>query len=209
MVLFAADHIRSKSCPWKHFRRVEHTELETAVEGSAEVAVEHIFLDEAFLKTFLEDLEHSSALEVCTVEDSVYRCFKRTCMSLVLALSVEIVDRVAVCEDYAVEAPFAAEDIHEKTVACTAWNALITVVCAHDLAYISFLDEGLEGRKVCLPEVTHRYRRVVCVSQWLRTAVYRIVLCACMGLEILVVISLHSEYVLYSKDGIQVWVLAV
>jgi hypothetical protein len=151
MVLFAADYVRSEPCPWKHFRRIEHTELETAVECPAEVVVEYIFLDEAFLKSFLKDLEHSSALKVSTVEDCVDRSFKRTCMGLMLAFSVEIVDGVTVCEDDTVETPLAAEDVDEETVAGAAWNAFIAVVCAHYLAYISLLDEGLERRKVCLP----------------------------------------------------------
>ena len=77
-------------------------------------------------------------------------------MGLVLSLAVEIVDRVAVCEDDSVISPLAAEDVHEKAVAGTARYAFVSVVCTHDLTHISLLDESLECREVCLPEVTHR-----------------------------------------------------
>ena len=73
MMLFTADHIWSDVCPWEHFRRVEHTKLETAVKCLAEMSVKHIFSDETLFETFLKNLEHSSALKVRTVEYCIYR----------------------------------------------------------------------------------------------------------------------------------------
>ena len=173
------------------------------------MSVENFLVDHAFLESFLKDHEYLTALEVSTVEDSVYRCFKRTCMSLVLTLVVEVVDRVAVCEDDTVVTPLAAEDVNEKTVACTARLALVTVVCAHHLTNVTLLNEGLECREVCLPEVTHRNRCIISMTEWLRTAVYGIMLCACVSLEVLVVVTLHTEYILYSENCVHVRVLTV
>ena len=76
-------------------------------------------------------------------------------MSLVLTLVVEVVDSVAVCEYDTVISPLAAEDVNEETVTCTARLTLVTVVCTHHLAHVTLLYEGLECRKICLPEVTH------------------------------------------------------
>ena len=78
-----------------------------------------------------------------------------------LALVIEVVDRVAVSEDDSVVVPLAAEDIYQKTVAGTARFAFIAVVCTHHLTYVAFLYEGLESRKICLPEVTHRDGSVI------------------------------------------------
>jgi hypothetical protein len=47
------------------------------------------------------------------------------------------------------------------------------------------------------------------VTETLRAAVYSIMLCTCMGLEILVVVALHSEDILYSQDGVKIWILAI
>jgi hypothetical protein len=47
------------------------------------------------------------------------------------------------------------------------------------------------------------------VTEAFWTAVYRIMLGTCMSLEILVVVALHSEDILYSQDGVKIWVLSV
>ena len=46
------------------------------------------------------------------------------------------------------------------------------------------------------------------MAQRLRAAVYGIMLCACVGLEITVVITLHSQYCLNSQYGVEVRVFS-
>ena len=46
------------------------------------------------------------------------------------------------------------------------------------------------------------------MAQRLRAAVYGIMLCAGVGLEVAVVIALHSQYSLNSEYCIEVWVLS-
>ena len=47
------------------------------------------------------------------------------------------------------------------------------------------------------------------MTEWLRTAVNCIVLCTCVGLEILVIVTLHTEYVLYTENCIHERILSV
>ena len=76
-------------------------------------------------------------------------------MSTVLVLVVEVVDGVAVCQDDCLVTPLLTQDIGKQTVAAAARNTLITVVCAHNLLYVTLLNQSLEGRQVGLPQVTH------------------------------------------------------
>ena len=47
------------------------------------------------------------------------------------------------------------------------------------------------------------------MTERFRTAVYRIMLCTSVCLEVFVVVALHSEYVLYSEDCIEIWIFTV
>ena len=47
------------------------------------------------------------------------------------------------------------------------------------------------------------------MTERFRTAVYCIMLCTSVCLEVSVVVALHSEYVLYSEDCIEIWIFTV
>ena len=83
------------------------------------------------------------------------------------------------------------------------------MIGAHDLADVGLLDEGLECGKIGLPEVTHGYGNVETVTHRLRTAVDGIVLGACMGLVVLLVVALHTLDILDAEDSHEIRVLAV
>ena len=74
-------------------------------------------------------------------------------MALVMAHHKEVVDGPAVRHDETVVIPFSAEDVLQKERASAARVAVITVVCAHELADITFLYKCLESRKIGLPKV--------------------------------------------------------
>ena len=155
VVFLAADYLRTKVGPWKLVCGVEHAQFEAAQKGLTEVVVEHALLDEPFIQCLGEHHEHLAALQVGAVEYSVDGCRQRVGVGLVLPLVVEVVDGVAVGEHDGVVAPFAAQDVHEQTVAGAAGLALITVVGTHHLAHITFLHQSLEGGEVGLPQVAH------------------------------------------------------
>ena len=129
-------------------------------------------------------------------------------MGSVLVPVEEVVDGVAVSEDDVLVSPLVAEDIGEEPVAAAARLSLVTVVCAHNFLYVAVNYKRLEGGEIGLPEVTHGYPGVEAVAQGLRSAVHRIVLCTSVGLEIFLVVALHSQYGLYSKDAGQIRVLS-
>ena len=62
--LLAADHFLAVLGPREHFGRVEHTELEAALESPAKVHVKVSLADKALLETLYEAHHHLSALEV-------------------------------------------------------------------------------------------------------------------------------------------------
>ena len=72
-----------------------------------------------------------------------------------LAFIVEIIDGITVCEHDSVIVPFAAQYVHQEAVAGAARDAFVSVIGTHHFAYIAFLYECLESRKVCLPEIAH------------------------------------------------------
>ena len=72
----------------------------------------------------------------------------------------------------------------KKTVAAAARVAFISVVCAHYLLHMCFLNEVLESWQICLIEVARvNVLRIICVAVPLRTAVNGEVLGACVGLK--------------------------
>ena len=123
-----------------------------------------------------------------------------------LSSRVEIVDGVAVSQHDGVVAPFVAQDVYQQSVAGAAGLTLIAVVGTHHLAHIAFLYQCLESGQVGLPEVSHRDGGVISVAQWLRTAVHGIMLGAGMGLEVFVIVALHTQHGLHTEHSVQVGV---
>ena len=128
-------------------------------------------------------------------------------MGFMLALVVEVVDSVTVCQHDTIVVPFITQDIDEQTITGTTRHALETIVGTHHLTDITFLDQSLEGGQVGLPQVTGIDSGVIRMAQRLRTTVHSIVLGTSMGLEVVRVVTLHTEYGLHTKNGIQVGVL--
>ena len=128
-------------------------------------------------------------------------------MSFVLSLVIEVVDSITVSQNYCVIVPLTAKDIHQQTVTCTARLALIAVVCTHHLTYISLLYQSLESWEIGFPKVTHRDCCVIRMTQRLWTTMNSIVLCTGMSLEVFVIITLHTENCLNTKNSIHIWVL--
>ena len=129
-------------------------------------------------------------------------------MGLVLTLVVEIVDGVAVGEDDGVVAPFAAQNVLQQAVAAATRDALVTVVGAHHLAHVAFLDEFFEGGEVGLPKVAHRHAGVVGVPERFRAAMHGVMLGAGVGLVILLVVALHTFDGLHAENARKVRVFA-
>ena len=172
------------------------------------MVVEGALLNETLLQSLSQHHEHLTTLEVSTVEHSIDRSLQWTSVSLVLTTIIEVVDGVAVGEHDGIIAPLVAQDVNEQTVAGTARLALVTVVGTHHLAHIALLHQCLEGWEVSFPKVAHRHRSVERVALRLRTAVYSIVLGTSVGLEVLVVVALHTQNSLHTQNGVQVRVFA-
>ena len=119
----------------------------------------------------------------------------------------EVIDGVAVGEHDTVVTPLVAQDINQQTVARTTGLTLETLIGTHHLTHITLLDQSLESRQIGLPEVTVRGLHIHRVTQRLRAAVHGIVLGTGVGLEILVVVTLHAQNSLHTKHGIQIGVL--
>ena len=169
--------------------------------------VEFSLADKTFLKSFAQNLEYSTTLEVCSVKNSIDSSRERTVVGSVLIAVVEVVDGITVGQDDTIETPLLAQDVDEQTFAFATRFTFVAVVCTHHLAYITFLYKSLECRKIGLPEVAHRYTSIKAVTLWLWTAMYGIVLSTCVGLVVLLVVTLHTEYSLHTKYCIQIWVL--
>ena len=165
-------------------------------------------LDEAFLQSLNQAHEYLSTLQVGTVQHSINRCRKSVLMCLVLSAIKKVVDSVAVGEHDAIIAPLVAQDINQQTVAGAAGLTLETLVGAHHLAHVTFLYQSLKGGQVGFPQVAIGRLYVHRVAQGLWSAVYGIVLGAGMGLEVLIVVALHTQHGLYTQYGIQIGVLA-
>ena len=168
------------------------------------MVVEGALLNETLLQSLSQHHEHLTTLEVSTVEHSIDRSLQWTSVSLVLTTIIEVVDGVAVGEHDGIIAPLATENVNQQTVTRTARLALITVVGTHHLAHIALLHQCLEGWEVSFPKVAHRHRSVERVALWLRTAVYSIVLGTSVGLEVLVVVALHTQNSLHTQHSVQI-----
>ena len=156
--------------------------------------VEGALLDESLLQSFRKHHKDLTTFQVGTVENSVDRGRQRVFVRLVLALIIEVVDGIAVGEHDGVVVPLATEDVDQQAVAGATGHTLVTVVGTHHLADITFLNQGLEGWQIGLPQVAHRHRGVIGVAQRLWTTVYGIVFGTGVGLEILIVVALHAEH---------------
>ena len=97
-------------------------------------------------------------------------------MCAVLAGVEEVSDGTAVSYHQTLETPLVAQDVLQQTVAGAAGVTLVTVICAHNLLYVSVLNQALECGQVGLPQVTARYGYVKLVTKGLGTAVNCIVL---------------------------------
>ena len=168
------------------------------------MVVEVALLDEALLQTVGEVHHHLAALQVGTVEHSIHRSRQWVLVGLVLTAVKEVVDSVTVGHHQSVISPFVAQDIDEQAVTRTAGLALETLVGTHHLPHISFLHQSLEGWQIGLPEVTVGGFYIHGVAQRLWSAVHGIVLGTGMRLDVLVVVSLHTQYGLHAQYGIHV-----
>ena len=129
-------------------------------------------------------------------------------MGSVLILVEEVIDGIAVCNHKRLISPLITQDIDKETVAGTARHTLIPVISAHHLLHVSLRHESLESRKICLPEIPHRYGSVIRMTQRLRTAMDCIMLGTCMSLVILLVITLHTLDGLHAHYSRKVWILS-
>ena len=168
------------------------------------MVVEVALLDEALLQTVGEVHHHFAALQVGTVEYSIYRSRQRVLVGLVLTAVEEVVDSVTVGHHQSVVAPLVAQDIDEQAVAGTAGLTLETLVGTHHLPHVTFLHQGLKGWQIGLPEVAVGGFYIHGVAQGLRSAVHGIVLGTGMRLDVFVVIALHAQYGLHAQHGIHV-----
>ena len=130
-------------------------------------------------------------------------------MGLVLTLCVEVVDGVAVGQDYGLIAPLVAEYVLEETLVGAARHTFVPLVCAHHLTHVGILHKRLECRKIGLPEIPHRNPRVETVAEWFRSAVNGIMLGAGVGLVIIRIVTLHAPHCLNSEHAGQIRVLTV
>ena len=168
------------------------------------MVVEVALLDETLLQTVGEVHHHFAALQVGTVEHSIYRSRQWVLVGLVLTAVKEVVDSVTVGHHQSVVAPLIAQDIDEQAVAGTAGLALETLVGTHHLPHVTFLHQSLEGRQIGLPEVTVCGLYIHGVAQGLWSAMHGIVLGTGMRLDVFVIIALHTQYGLHAQYGIHV-----
>jgi hypothetical protein len=66
-------------------------------------------------------------------------------MRFVVADYEEVVDGPAVGYDKALIVPFSTKYVLEKECTAAAWVSVITVVCTHELTYITVFDERLDN----------------------------------------------------------------
>ena len=128
-------------------------------------------------------------------------------MSLVLTFVIEVIDGIAVGKYDSVVSPLVAQDVNQQAVACTTRLTLKTLIGTHHLAHVSFLNQCLECRQICLPEVTVCWLHIHRVAQRLWAAVYSIVLGTSVGFEVFVVVALHAKNGLHAKHSIKIGVL--
>ena len=208
VMLLAADHVFAEIGPGHHVGRVEHTQLEAAAKGAAQVLVEVGLGDHTLLEGFGQGHHGLAALEVGAVKDGVHGGVEGVGLGLVLAAGEVVVDGVAVREDDGFIAPLVAENVRQEAVIGAAGHVLVAVVGAHDLAHVTVHDEFLERGEVGLEEVALRHVGVVGVAQGLRSAMHGVVLRAGVGLIVFGIVALHAEHGLQAQDAGEVRVLA-
>ena len=172
------------------------------------MVVQYRFFYHSFFQCFGQHHEYLTTFQIGTIQYGIDRGFQWSGMCFMLSFVVEIVDGVAIGQHDTVKPPFASQDIYQQTVAGTTRNTFVTIVGTHHFAYIAFLYQCFEGRQIGFPQIAHGYGGIVGVSQRFWPAMYGIVLGACMCLEIFVVITLHTQYGLYTQYGIQVGVFS-
>ena len=170
------------------------------------MTIEVSLFDEAFLQTFCQRHKHLSALQVGTIQYGIDRSRESVLMCLVLSTIEEVIDGVAVSQHDTVVTPFVTQDINQQTVAGATGLTFEALISTHHLTNVSFLHQCLEGRQIGLPQVAVGGVHIHGVAQRLRTAVYSIVLGTGMGLEVLIVIALHTQNSLNAQDGIHIGV---
>ena len=72
-------------------------------------------------------------------------------MGFVLTFGVEVVDGIAICNYQSVVAPLVSQYVDKQSVACATRLTLESLIGAHHLAHITFLNQGLECWQICLP----------------------------------------------------------
>ena len=169
--------------------------------------VEVALLDQTLLQTLGQRHKHLATLQVSTIEHRIDRSRQRTVVGLMLTSVIEVVDGVAVGEYDGIVAPLVTQDVDEQTVACTARLALKTLIGTHHLTNVRLLHQCLEGRQIGFPQVAVGGLHIHRVAQGLRTTVYGIVLGTGVGLEIAVVVALHTQNGLHTQHSIHIGVL--
>ena len=155
--------------------------------------------------------ERRKHVEVCIAAVHVAACLQREGGGLrrgggYAVGGVEVPDSPAVGGEIAVEAPFLQLPHEER--ACAGRLAVHEIIRAHHAFNVRVLDQGAERREIGLLDVLRGYLRVECVALRLGAAVYREMLRAGGGFQILPV-ALEPSYVLLAKLRGEVRVLAV
>src|SRR5690554_490302 len=121
----------------------------------------------------------------------------------------EVINSPAVRNYHAVISPLLAQYLKHQPAASATWFTFISIVGTHHLSDIAFINQGLERRQVCLPQITCRYRCIVRVSVPFRSAMHSKVLCASISLKIVRIITLQPFHCGYSQAGGEEGILAV
>ncbi len=106
-----------------------------------------------------------------------------------LVLLVDVLDRVAVGDDVAVETPVLAQDVLQQALARAARLAVDAVVRTHDRIDLRLLHERLERRQVGFVEVALARMHVETVALRLGPAVHREMLGGGVELAVRVVLA--------------------
>ena len=128
-------------------------------------------------------------------------------MSLVLTFVVEVIDCVAISKHDGIVAPLVTKNINQQAIAGATRLTLKSLIGTHHLAHVTFLYQSLECRQISLPKVAIGRLYIHRVAQGLWTTMYGIVLGTSVGLEVFVVVTLHTQYGLYAQNGIQIRIL--
>ena len=165
-------------------------------------------LNQSFFQTLRQRHKHLATLQVSTIQHGIDRSTEWILMRLVLTLVIEVVDGIAVSQHDGIVAPLVTQNVDKQAVARTTRLALKTLVGTHHLTDVGLFHQCLKGRQISLPQVTIRGLYIHRVAQGFRTAMYCIVFGTGMRLKVAVVISLHTQYGLYTQHRIHIGILA-